>query len=65
MKRKILVFVALAITILYGASFSVLQPDVPKGYAPIGGAVVALMWIAVGMFGHARDRRSESSEKGH
>ena len=50
MERKYLSFIALAITILYGAGFAALDPT-PNGYAAIGGAVVALAWIAVGVFG--------------
>lgn len=55
MDRKILVFIALAISMLYGAGFSVV--DEPSGgYAQIGAVVVALGWIGVGVFG--RDRSS-------
>ncbi|WP_420114602.1 hypothetical protein [Pseudactinotalea sp.] len=50
MNRKYLSFIALAITILYGAGFAALDPT-PNGYAAIGGAVVALGWISVGVFG--------------
>lgn len=53
MNRRVLTFIALAITLLYGAGF-VLFRDV-TGYAPFGGVIVALMWIAVGMFGRADD----------
>lgn len=60
MNRKHLVFAALAVSLLFGASFALFDPA-PKGYAAIGGVVVALCWIAVGMFGHdveqRRDRR--------
>lgn len=51
-------FIALAITLLYGASFALFDPT-PKGYASIGGVVVALAWIAVGVFG-----RNESPRDG-
>ena len=58
MDRRYLSFIALAITMLYGASFAVFD-ETPKGYAPLGGVVVALSWIAVGVFGkdtqHRRD----------
>ncbi len=58
MDRRHLSFIALAITMLYGASFAVFD-ETPKGYAAIGGVVVALCWIAVGVFGkddhHRRD----------
>ncbi len=54
MNRQVLVFVALAISMLYGAGFAVVD-DPGGGYAPIGGVVVALAWIAVGMFG--RDQK--------
>jgi hypothetical protein len=58
MDRRHLSFIALAITMLYGVSFAVFD-ETPKGYAAIGGVVVALAWIAVGVFGrddqHRRD----------
>lgn len=50
MNRKSLSFIALAITMLFGVSFAVLD-EKPTGYAAIGGVVVALSWIAVGVFG--------------
>ena len=56
MNRRHLSFIALAITMLYGASFAVFD-ETPKGYAAIGGVVVALTWIAVGVFGRDLDRR--------
>lgn len=55
MNRRYLAFVALAITMLYGVSFAVVD-ETPKGYAPIGGVVVALAWIAVGVFGRDDDQ---------
>lgn len=51
MDRKYLAFTALAITLLYGASFALFDGGAPKGYAAIGGVVVALAWVAVGVFG--------------
>ncbi len=56
MDRRYLSFIALAITMLYGASFAVFD-DTPKGYAAIGGVVVALSWIAVGVFGRDTPQR--------
>lgn len=53
MDRRTLTFVALALSMLYGAGFAVVD-DPGSGYAPIGGVVVALGWIAVGMFGRER-----------
>jgi hypothetical protein len=50
MSSRILSFVALAVSMLYGAGFAALEPT-PRGYAAVGGAVVALSWIAVGTFG--------------
>ena len=50
MNRRYLSFIALAITILYGAGFAAFDPR-PDAYAAVGGAVVALAWIAVGMLG--------------
>lgn len=59
MNRRYLSFVALAITLVYGASFALFEDGAPRGYAAIGGVVVALAWIAVGVFGRddaPRDR---------
>lgn len=50
MNRRTLVFIALAVTMLYGAGFAAFSP-VPGGYAAIGGVVIALIWMSVGMFG--------------
>jgi len=50
MDRRYLSFIALAITMLYGVSFTLFD-ETPTGYAAIGGVVVALAWIAVGVFG--------------
>lgn len=52
MDHKTLSFIALAITMLYGVGFAVV--DDKSVYAPVGGVIVALAWIAVGMF--SRDR---------
>lgn len=51
MSRKTLAFLALAITMLYGAGFVVVAESARTAYATIGGVVVALMWMATGMFG--------------
>jgi hypothetical protein len=50
MNRRYLSFIALALSMLYGAGFAALDPT-PNGYAPLGGVVVALVWISVGVFG--------------
>ncbi|GAB2601281.1 hypothetical protein [Pseudactinotalea suaedae] len=50
MPRTYLSFIALALSILYGAGFAALDPT-PNGYAAVGGALVAITWIAVGVFG--------------
>lgn len=55
MDRKVLSFIALAITMLYGVAVGVL--DQRETVAPIGAVVVALAWIAVGMFG--KDTRED------
>ena len=55
MNRQYLAFAALAVSMLYGAGFSVFDPT-PRGYAPLGGVVVALSWIAVGVFGRDEQR---------
>lgn len=51
MDRRTLAFIALAITMLYGAGFAVLDDDNRQTYAIIGAIVIALSWIAVGMLG--------------
>ena len=51
MSRKTLVFLALAITMLYGAGFAIIGDGARTGHAAVGGVVVALMWMATGMFG--------------
>lgn len=57
MNRKTLSFIALASSMLYGVGFAAFGSDLPQGYAVIGAAVVALAWIAVGVFGKS-DRDS-------
>lgn len=57
MERRILAFIALAITLLYGASFALFDPA-PRGYAAVGGVVVALAWISVGVFGRDGGHRA-------
>lgn len=67
MPRRYLSFIALAVSILYGAGFAAFD-KVPQGYAAIGGGVVALTWIAVGVFGRDdgtgrnRERRRRDRE---
>ena len=57
MPARTLSFIALALSMLYGALF-VVVPDGSRGsYAVIGGVVVALAWISVGYFG--RNDRSD------
>ena len=55
MNRQYLAFAALAVSMLYGAGFSVFE-ETPRGYAPLGGVLVALSWIAVGIFGRDESR---------
>lgn len=61
MNRRHLAFIALAITMLYGASFALFDGGAPSGYAAIGGVVVALAWISVGVFGRDEDDRPRDS----
>ncbi len=56
MDRKYLSFIALALSMLYGAGFAVID-DPADGYAAFGGVIVALAWIAVGVFGRDPDER--------
>ncbi|MFC3850805.1 hypothetical protein ACFORJ_11620 [Corynebacterium hansenii] len=55
MDRKILAFIALALTMLYGVGFAVI--DGTGTYAVVGGIIVALAWVAVGVFGRGDDGR--------
>lgn len=54
MNRRYLSFIALAASMLFGVSFVVLD-DKPKGYAAVGGVIVALLWTSVGVFGKDDD----------
>lgn len=51
MNRKTLAFIALAVSMLFGAGFAAFGSDRPSWYAPLGGVIVALTWIAVGYLG--------------
>ena len=50
MDRKTLSFIAIVISILYGVGVAVFDGS-RSTYAVIGGAVVAIAWIAVGDLG--------------
>lgn len=50
MDRKVLSFIALAVSMLYGVAVA-LGGDNRQTIAIIGAVVVALAWIAVGTFG--------------
>lgn len=50
MDRKVLSFIALAASMLFGVGFAVIDGD-KTTYAVVGGIIVALLWISVGMFG--------------
>jgi hypothetical protein len=56
MNRRHLTFIALAISMLYGAGFAVFD-ETPRGYAPLGAVVVALSWISIGFFGRDEQPR--------
>lgn len=53
MNRQVLVFIALALSMIYGVLFAVIDGD-KTTYAVVGGVIVALAWVAVGMFGNNR-----------
>ena len=55
MNRNALVFIALAITVVYGAGYAVFGQNVPGFYPMLGGPIIGLAWIAVGLFGGCRD----------
>lgn len=56
MNRNVLAFVALALSMIFGAGFTVVSASARPGYAVIGGVIVGLAWIAVGMFGRGEER---------
>ncbi|MBS2937797.1 hypothetical protein KDN32_08575 [Nocardioides sp. J2M5] len=51
MNRNTLSFIALAVSMLFGAGFASVPEAARGGYAAVGGVVVALLWIASGRFG--------------
>lgn len=53
MDRRLLSFLAIAISIAYGLGFALFD-EAPTGYAVVGAGLVAISWLAVGMLG--RDR---------
>ncbi|MFV0532628.1 MAG: hypothetical protein ACK5MR_03120 [Cumulibacter sp.] len=62
--RKTLSFVALVASMLYGVGFTVV--DDKATYAPIGGVIVAIAWVAVGVFGRddgATERKDSAIEQ--
>ncbi|GAA1482124.1 hypothetical protein GCM10009624_25640 [Gordonia sinesedis] len=61
MDRRTLAFIALAITMLYGVGFAVIDDAVP--YAPIGGVIVALAWVSVGVFGKDKDGEGRDGDR--
>lgn len=58
MERKHLAFIALVISMLYGVGFAVIGDGARQTYAVIGAVIVAIAWIAVGVF--ARDSSNSS-----
>lgn len=59
MDRKVLSFIALACSMIYGIGFAVIDDDVRSIWAPIGAGIVALAWIAVGVFGRDSKPRDQ------
>ena len=56
MDRRTVSFIALALSMLYGIGFAVIDGD--KGhYAIIGGVVLAIAWMAVGLVGRRESER--------
>lgn len=51
MNRPTLAYIALVITILYGAGFALVGDGSRTVYAALGAAIVAIGWISVGMLG--------------
>ncbi|NLG21909.1 MAG: hypothetical protein GX555_10850 [Actinomycetales bacterium] len=54
MDRKMLAYVALVLTIIYGGLFAVIGEDSRGTYAALGGIVVAIAWVSVGVLGKDR-----------
>lgn len=64
MDRKVLSFIALAVSMIYGVLFAVID-NPGDGYAAIGGVIVALAWISVGVFGRDDDGgRNRNRDRG-
>lgn len=57
MNRNVLLFIALAVTIITGALYNVVGDENRGIYAAVAGPIVALTWIGFGMFGRDDDRR--------
>lgn len=57
MNRRTLSFIALVISMVYGALFAVIGEEQRTAYAVIGGVVVAIAWISVGVFGRDAGQR--------
>lgn len=55
MDRNVLVFIAVAITILYGVGVGV-SGDARSVVAPVGAVLVALAWVAAWRFGRTDGR---------
>ena len=51
MNRHTLAYIALVITILYGAGFALVGDGSRNVYAALGAAIVTIVWISVGMLG--------------
>lgn len=53
---RLLRFIALAVTILYGVGFAVIGDGARTAYAAIGAGLVAIAWIGAGMLGRDEPR---------
>lgn len=61
MNRRVLFFIAIAITMLFGLGFVVWDPR-PDNYAVIGGVLIGLMWLALTMFARQGQRDGQSHD---
>lgn len=64
MDTKTLSFIAIAVSMIFGVGFTIVSDSARPMYAVIGGVIVALCWIAVGMFGRGGGSRDRDQYRG-
>lgn len=51
MDKRTITFIALIVTMCFGAGFAVIDDGVRQNYAIIGSLLVAILWMTVGFIG--------------